>query len=105
MRNRMLSPSGGGRWLAAALLCIPVLPASLHAAVSCEPVGKVDAIVSLTPPADTHVVGVKLHLDYPAGVDLPGVADEASVKARVRPLPGGLLFSPNDEDGSMIVAL
>ena len=39
------------------------------------------------------------------GLDLPGDADEATVKERVRPMPGGLLYSPNDTDGTLIVAL
>jgi hypothetical protein len=91
----------------ASLAGTTLVPAPLRApAAPCEPIGVVDAIISVTPPADTHVVGLKLQLDYPVGVvDLPGDADEASVKARVRPLPGGLMFSPNDTDGSMIVAL
>jgi len=94
------------QWLlAAALAGTMLVPAPLRAAAPCEPVGVVDAIISVTPPADTHVVGLKLQLDYPAGVDLPGDADEASVKARVRPLPGALMFSTNDTDGSMVVAL
>jgi hypothetical protein len=82
-----------------------LVPGPAQAGAPCEPVGAVDAIISVTPPADTHVVGLKLKLDYPAAVDLPGDADEASVKARVKALPGGLMFSPNDTDGSMIVAL
>jgi hypothetical protein len=94
-------------WLAAAALATAAaMPASLGGATApCEPIGVVDAIISVTPPARTHVVGLKLQLDYPSGVDVPGRADEASVKDRVRLLPGGLLYSPNDTDGSMIVAL
>lgn len=80
-------------------------PLTAHAAPVCDPIATVDATVSLTPPAGAHVVGLKLRIEYPGGLDLPGDADEATVKERVRPLPGGLLYSPNDTDGSLIVAL
>lgn len=80
-------------------------PRSLHAASVCDPVGVVNAVVSVKTPADAHVVGLKLKLDYPNGLNLPGFADEPSVKQRVQVLPGGLLYSPNDTDQSLIVAL
>ena len=82
-----------------------MLAATALATAPCDPAGVVDAVISVSPPADTAVVGVKLQLDFPAGVDLPGRADEAPVKERVRPLPGGVLYSPNVSAGSMIVAL
>lgn len=92
------------RPIAGALLAA-AWPVAAHAAPVCEPAGTVDAVVSLTPPAGRHVVGLKLRMEYPSGLDLPGDADEATVKERVRPLPGGLLYSPNDTDGTLIVAL
>jgi hypothetical protein len=92
------------RALAAGLL-VCAAPATIHAAAVCDPIGVVNAVVSITPPKDTHVVGVKLKIDYPHGLDLPGFADEPSVKQRVSVLPGGLLYSPNDTDESLIVAL
>jgi hypothetical protein len=93
------------RRLAGALFAA-ALPAVAHAGAPCEPIGAFDTVVSLQPPAGAQVVGLKLRLQYPsAGLDLPGDADEATVKERVRPLPGGLLYSPNDSDGTLIVAL
>lgn len=95
--------SASRRLLAGALLVAAPLTAA--AAPVCDPTGTVAAVVALTTPAAAHVVGLKLRVEYPAGLDLPGDADEATVKERVRPMPGGLLYSPNDTDGTLIVAL
>lgn len=88
-----------------ASLLLVALPLAAEAAPVCDPIGTVDAVVALKAPADARVVGLKLRMEYPSTLDLPGDADEATVKERVRPLPGGLLYSPNDTDGTLIVAL
>jgi hypothetical protein len=91
--------------IAALVAAAAAIPAASFAAAVCDPIGVVDAVVSIAPPADAHVVGVKMKLDYPSGLDLPGFADEPSVKQRVQVLPGGLMYSPNDTDRSLVVAL
>lgn len=88
-----------------ASLLLVALPLAAEAAPVCDPIGTVDAVVSLKAPAAAHVVGLKLRMEYPNALDLPGDADERTVKDRVQPLPGGLLYSPNDTDGTLIVAL
>ena len=59
--------------------------------------------MSLAPPHGIDLVGLKLEITYPESVDLPGRADEPTVKERVQILPGGFLYSPNDTDGTTIV--
>lgn len=80
-------------------------PKAALAAGPCIPDGTLDATVTLTPPHDVALVGLKVTLTYPAGVSIPGDADETSVKERVQMLPGGVLYSPNDQDGHTVIAL
>lgn len=80
-------------------------PKSTTATGPCIPDGTVDTVIALTPPHDVALTGLKLTLTYPAGVSIPGDADAASVKERVLMLPGGVLYSPNDEDGHTVIAL
>jgi hypothetical protein len=66
-------------------------------------VGIATTTVTLTlATGDTPVGGVSLVLDYPpARVRLPGVADDAAVRARVTDLTGGALLgkgAPNNQD-------
>ena len=105
VRMRLYAPDR--RRIAGALFgaALPLLARAAAAAPVCDPIGTADAVVTLKAPAGAQVVGVKLRVEYPNGFDLPGDADEATVKERVRPLPGGLLYSPNDTDGTLIVAL
>lgn len=75
-------------------------------AAGCDPDGTTRVVVDLEPPAGKTLAGVKVTLGYPdRAVRIPGSADEAEVKARLRDTPQGFLVAPNDLDYEVVVAM
>jgi hypothetical protein len=73
---------------------------------SCIPDGTMRVVVELKPGPGQTLAGVKVNLDYPEeAVKIPGSADQPEVKRRINGTPAGFLFSPNDLDDNLIVAL
>ena len=113
---RAVTPSGeptiraSMRRLVLALMLVAVMLVTVRARAAehrgrCEPDGKMRIAVELRPPTGESLAGVKVNLGYPAGVALPGFMDRGEVRARLSGTPDGFLVSPNNDDGTLIVAI
>ena len=95
------------RFAEAAIVAIVLVAAADSGAIAapCAPDGTVHVDVSYAPPQGKTIAGVKIKLEYPPEVRIPGYADAEDVKNRVTGFPSGFLAAPDDLDAAVVVAL
>ena len=74
--------------------------------ITCTPGGTTKVSVSFTPPAGKNVASITVLLEYPDGtVQIPGTADDDSVKDSVSNTPSGTLVGRFDYDYALTVGI
>ena len=90
-------------------LTLALATASARAADSdavCNPGGTTTVAVALKAPAEQHLAGVRVTLDYPEkAVRIPGFENRPEVQRRISKIPPGFFIAPNDTDKELIVSL